>query len=136
MEALTDRELQMDPTQVFDILEKVGEGSFGSVHKAIHKKTSNTVAIKIIPIDHDIKDTMKEINIIQGFASEYVVQFYGAYTKDRELWIVMELCAAGSVSDVMKICDTCFNEDAISLICGDVLKGLAYLHKTVNGLIF
>ncbi|KAJ3332199.1 hypothetical protein HDU91_003145, partial [Kappamyces sp. JEL0680] len=51
----------------------------------------------------------------------------------------MELCAAGSVSDVMTLCDSCLSEDMISTICKHVLKvwrklaahtqGLAYLHE-------
>ena len=40
----------------------------------------------------------------------------------------MEFCAAGSVSDVMKLCDSCLTEDMISLICRQVLHGLVYLH--------
>ena len=41
----------------------------------------------------------------------------------------MEFCAAGSVTDVMKLCDTCMTEDMIAVICKDVLEGLAYLHS-------
>jgi serine/threonine kinase 3 len=130
MNILTESELNLDPLLVFELGEKVGEGSFGSVHKAVHKSSGHTVAIKLIPIDNDIQATMKEIHIIQEFASQFVVKFYGAYTKDRELWIVMEFCACGSVSDVMKICNSCFPEDAVSIICKDVLQGLSYLHQT------
>lgn len=44
------------------------------------------------------------------------------------LQIVMELCAAGSVSDVMTLCEICLSEDMIATICSCVLKGLSYLH--------
>ena len=40
----------------------------------------------------------------------------------------MELCAAGSVSDVMNLCELCLSEDMIATICCNVLEGLAYLH--------
>lgn len=41
----------------------------------------------------------------------------------------MELCAAGSVSDVMTLCESCLTEEMIATVCADVLKGLAYLHE-------
>ncbi|KAJ3248838.1 Serine/threonine-protein kinase 3, partial [Borealophlyctis nickersoniae] len=40
----------------------------------------------------------------------------------------MEYCAAGSVSDVMRLCRTVMTEPQIAVICNHVLKGLAYLH--------
>lgn len=35
--------------------------------------------------------------------SQYVVKYYGSYFKNTDLWIVMEYCGAGSVSDIMRI---------------------------------
>lgn len=35
--------------------------------------------------------------------SQYVVKYYGSYFKNTDLWIVMEFCGAGSVSDIMRI---------------------------------
>ena len=43
--------------------------------------------------------------------------------------IVMELCSAGSVSDVMSLCDSCLDEEMISCICYNVLHGLSYIHN-------
>ncbi len=63
------------------------------------------------------------------FSSDHLVQFYASYLTEDTLWIVMELCAAGSVSDVMTLCDSCLSEDMIAVICLNVLKGLAYLHE-------
>lgn len=40
----------------------------------------------------------------------------------------MEYCGAGSVCDMMKICDNTLSEDQIAVVCKDVLNGLAYLH--------
>lgn len=37
------------------------------------------------------------------FFSPYVVKYYGSYFKNTDLWIVMEYCGAGSVSDIIRL---------------------------------
>ncbi|KAL2914909.1 hypothetical protein HK105_205450 [Polyrhizophydium stewartii] len=128
MQLLTEHELQADPREVFELVAKVGEGSYGSVHKAVIKRTGQPCAIKKIPIDNDLEQNIKEIRIMTGFESAYVVQYYGSYFLEDELWIVMEFCAAGSVADVMRMCDSCLTEDMIATVCRHVLLGLVYLH--------
>ncbi len=44
--------------------------------------------------------------------------------------IVMEYCSAGSVSDLMTICDTLLQENQIAHICASVLLGFQYLHAS------
>eukprot|EP01113_Clastostelium_recurvatum_P010860 TRINITY_DN1545_c0_g1_i2.p1 TRINITY_DN1545_c0_g1~~TRINITY_DN1545_c0_g1_i2.p1 ORF type:complete len:359 (+),score=78.29 TRINITY_DN1545_c0_g1_i2:74-1150(+) len=118
-----------DPEKEFQLLEKLGEGSYGSVWKAMHRSTSLIVAIKKVPIDNDLEDIMKEIDFMKSCRSPYVVRYHGSYFKDNELWIVMEFCGAGSVCDLMKITNKTLTEDQIAVIGRDVLNGLAYLHS-------
>jgi len=82
-----------------------------------------------VGIDNDLEDIMKEIDFMKGCRSPYIVRYFGSYFKDNELWIVMEFCGAGSVCDMMKICDSTLSEDQIAVVCKDVLHGLAYLHS-------
>lgn len=117
-----------DPEKDFQMLEKLGEGSYGSVWKAMHRATGTIVAIKRVSIDNDLEDIMKEIDFMKGCRSPFIVRYFGSYFKDSELWIVMEYCGAGSVCDMMKICDQTLSEDQIAVVCKDVLQGLAYLH--------
>jgi len=117
-----------DPEKDFQLLEKLGEGSYGSVWKAIHRQTGGIVAIKKVGIDNDLDDITKEIEFMKGCRSPYIVRYFGSYFKSDELWIVMEYCGAGSVCDMMKICDNTLVEDQIAVVCKDVLNGLTYLH--------
>uniref|UniRef100_A0A5S6R2W3 non-specific serine/threonine protein kinase n=1 Tax=Trichuris muris TaxID=70415 RepID=A0A5S6R2W3_TRIMR len=121
--------LNKQPEEVFDILCKLGEGSYGSVFKAIHKKSGQCLAIKQVPVDTDLQEIIKEISIMQQCDSPFVVKYYGSYFKNSDLWIVMEYCGAGSVSDLMRIRKKTLNEDEIALILRDVLTGLQYLHS-------
>ena len=83
----------------------------------------------MIPIEKDLDESIKEISHMTGNDSPFVVQFYGSYIRDTALWIVMEYCAAGSVSDIMNLCDISLVEDQIASVCFQVLQGLSYLHS-------
>lgn len=77
--------------------------SYGSVVKAIHKESGRAVAIKQVPVEGDLQEIVKEIGMMQQCDWPHVVQYYGSYFKNSELWIVMEFCGAGSVADIMRL---------------------------------
>jgi len=126
---LEEADKKRDPSKDFELLEKLGEGSYGSVWKAKHVKTGTTTAIKKVPVENDLDEILNEIKIMKQCRSPYIISYYGSYFKDNELWIVMEYCGAGSVSDLMRITDKTMNEDQIAVILKDALKGLLYLHS-------
>lgn len=128
LKKLSEENLNKQPEEVFDILEKLGEGSYGSVFKAIHKDTSEIVAIKQIPVESDLQEIIKEISIMQQCDSPHVVKYYGSYFKNTDLWIVMEYCGGGSVSDIIRLRKQTLKEEEIATILQSTLKGLEYLH--------
>ncbi|XP_072425865.1 serine/threonine-protein kinase 3 isoform X2 [Chiloscyllium punctatum] len=85
LKKLSEDSLTKQPEEVFDVLEKLGEGA-------------------------------------------YVVNYYGSYFKNTDLWIVMEYCGAGSVSDIIRLRNKTLTEDEIATILKSTLKGLEYLH--------
>ena len=119
-----------DPEDLFELLEQLGEGSYGQVWKALHKQSGNTVAVKILPISSDIESLRKEIYILKQCKSPYIIQYYGSYLKDNDLWLILEYCHPGSVSDLQKATKRNLYEMEIASICQSVLKGLEYLHDT------
>ncbi|XP_037081938.1 serine/threonine-protein kinase 4-like [Pollicipes pollicipes] len=128
LKKLSEESLARQPEEVFDIICKLGEGSYGSVYKALHKESGQVLAIKQVPVDTDLQEIIKEISIMQQCDSPYVVKYYGSYFKNTDLWIVMEYCGAGSVSDIMKLRKKTLSEAEISTILSDTLRGLQYLH--------
>eukprot|EP01156_Anaeramoeba_ignava_P001960 Anaeramoba_ignava/a217204_6345.p2 GENE.a217204_6345~~a217204_6345.p2 ORF type:complete len:252 (-),score=66.47 a217204_6345:1051-1806(-) len=121
----------VDPTNLFELMEELGKGSYGSVHKAMHRGTRAIYAIKMICIEaeEDIADIKTEINILKKCSHKNIVRYYGTYFKTDSLWIVMEYCGGGSVSDIIETCDTTLNEEQIASVCKEVLLGLKYLHE-------
>ncbi|XP_001360747.3 serine/threonine-protein kinase hippo [Drosophila persimilis] len=128
LKKLSEESLLQPPEKVFDIMYKLGEGSYGSVYKALHKESCSIVAIKLVPVESDLHEIIKEISIMQQCDSPYVVRYYGSYFKQYDLWICMEYCGAGSVSDIMRLRKKTLTEDEIATIMSDTLKGLVYLH--------
>lgn len=128
LKKLSEDSLTKQPEEVFDVLEKLGEGSYGCVFKAHHKETGEIVAIKQVPVESDLQEIIKEISIMQQCNSPHVVRYYGSYFKNSDLWIVMEYCGAGSVSDIIRIRKKTLTEEEIATILQATLKGLEYLH--------
>lgn len=89
---------------------KIGEGSYGLVYKARHKDSGLIVAIKKIPTEGKLSSIKKEIAIMKECKSPYIVSYYGSFLKDKNLWLIMEYCAAGSVADLLKIRSEQFTE--------------------------
>uniref|UniRef100_A0A914GRK1 non-specific serine/threonine protein kinase n=1 Tax=Globodera rostochiensis TaxID=31243 RepID=A0A914GRK1_GLORO len=114
---LQPAELSRAPDEVFDVVSKIGEGSYGSVHRALHRESGHTLAVKMVPVDTDLQEIIKEITIMQQCDSRHVVKYYGSYFKDSDLWIVMEYCGAGSVSDIMRL---------------NYLHGLKKIHRDIK----
>jgi len=62
--------------------------SYGSVWRAIKKGTNEEVAIKRVPLDDDVDDLHKEMDVMKECNSPYVVKYHGCYLKgSEELWV-------------------------------------------------
>ncbi|GAU87815.1 hypothetical protein RvY_00612 [Ramazzottius varieornatus] len=128
MKRLSEDSLKRRPEEVFDIICKLGEGSYGSVFKAVEKDSGVIVAIKQVPLDSGLQDIIQEISIMQKCDSPHVVKYYGSYFRDSELLIVMEFCDGGSVSDIMRSRKKTLSEEEVATVMRDTLLGLQYLH--------
>jgi len=118
-----------DPSQIFEVIAKLGEGSYGSVFSARDRRDNSIVAIKVLSVENeDTSELQKEIAILKSCKSDNIVAYKGSFEKDQELWIVMEYCAA-SLSDLMTICQITLTEEQIAVVMKQSLNGLSYLHS-------
>ncbi|KAH3759820.1 Serine/threonine-protein kinase hippo [Pelomyxa schiedti] len=115
------------PERSFLFSSKLGEGSFGSVWKAIHR-TGRSFAIKKVIIEDNLGELSKEVEFMRSLKSEWIVRYFGSCTVNGEFWIIMEFCGAGSLRAVMKNCQRTLNEREIAISVNHILHGLNYLH--------
>eukprot|EP01086_Lenisia_limosa_P016322 TRINITY_DN602_c0_g1_i1.p1 TRINITY_DN602_c0_g1~~TRINITY_DN602_c0_g1_i1.p1 ORF type:complete len:369 (-),score=114.09 TRINITY_DN602_c0_g1_i1:80-1186(-) len=119
-----------DPEKVFNKLEKLGEGSFGAVFKARMLSDGSIVAAKEIPIEDDLESIVKEIQFMRDLGgSEHIVKCMEAFATEASLWICMEFCGVGSLSDIMRVNNKVLTEPQVACIMKQSLKGLIYLHE-------
>eukprot|EP01107_Rhizomastix_libera_P000162 TRINITY_DN1031_c0_g1_i1.p1 TRINITY_DN1031_c0_g1~~TRINITY_DN1031_c0_g1_i1.p1 ORF type:complete len:652 (-),score=138.08 TRINITY_DN1031_c0_g1_i1:75-2030(-) len=125
---------QEDPTLLYELQGKIGKGSFGIVYRAVAKKNQDAVAIKVMCLDdaNTVEDVRREIEFLQGCKHENIVNYYGSYFKDESLWIAMEYCGGGSVSDICARLQVGLSECQIAVVLRESLKGLHYLHREKN----
>ena len=62
---LSEESLTREPEDVFTLHDKIGEGAYGAVYKAVHKESGQLLAIKQVPVDSDLQEIIKEISIMQ-----------------------------------------------------------------------
>jgi serine/threonine protein kinase len=118
-----------DPLKVFELLSKIGEGAYGSVYKARDTRSNELVAIKILKLDRkSINSLRTEILVLQDCDSNFIVAYKGTFRKNNNVWIVMEWCDSGSLSDMIEECRTTLTEEQIASVMRMALMGLDFLH--------
>uniref|UniRef100_A0A8C1R0K7 non-specific serine/threonine protein kinase n=1 Tax=Cyprinus carpio TaxID=7962 RepID=A0A8C1R0K7_CYPCA len=129
--------LFQDPAGIFELVEVVGNGTYGQVYKGRHVKTGQLAAIKVMDVTEEEEEEIKaEINMLKKYSHHRnIATYYGAFVKksppghDDQLWLVMEFCGAGSVTDLVKNTKgSSLKEDWIAYICREILRGLSHLH--------
>uniref|UniRef100_A0A672PQS9 non-specific serine/threonine protein kinase n=1 Tax=Sinocyclocheilus grahami TaxID=75366 RepID=A0A672PQS9_SINGR len=119
------------------LVELVGNGTYGQVYKGRHVKTGQLAAIKCMDVTGEEEEEIKaEINMLKKYSHHRnIATYYGAFIKknppgvDDQLWLVMEFCGAGSVTDLIKNTKgNSLREDWTAYISREILRGLTHLH--------
>ncbi|CAJ0943255.1 unnamed protein product, partial [Mesorhabditis belari] len=117
--------------QKYDKLEKVGEGTYGTVFKARNKDTSEVVALKLVRLDDDDEgvpsSALREICILRELKHPNVVRLYDVVHSENKLTLVFEYCD----QDLKKFFDSLnghIDQQTVRKLMQQLLRGLAFCH--------
>ncbi|XP_075795350.1 mitogen-activated protein kinase kinase kinase kinase 2 isoform X1 [Pelodiscus sinensis] len=128
MSLLRDVSLQ-DPRLRYELIQRIGAGTYGDVYKAQNTQTAELAAIKIIKLDpgDDISSIQQEITTLRDCGHPNVVAYFGSYLRNDRLWICMEFCEGGSLQEIYHTTGP-LSEKQIAYVCRETLQGLNHLH--------
>ncbi|CED82627.1 ste ste20 ysk protein kinase [Phaffia rhodozyma] len=135
-EALSSLPKSSQPSRIFKRLDKVGQGAYGSVYKAIHPPTSFILALKCIDLDQADDDTLeiqREVGMLQAMAKSgeaeknNVTRYFGCWVEGPKVWIAMDFAEGGSLRALRQA--TKLDERCIALVIREVLTALSFLNR-------
>lgn len=122
-----------DKLHRFDIIKKLGQGTFGKVQLGINKETGQEVAIKTIKkskieSEADLVRIRREIQIMSSVQHPNIIHIYEVFENREKMVLVMEYAAGGELYDYLserKI----LNEEEARRIFRQISTACYYCHK-------
>lgn len=85
----------------YEILNKIGSGSFGVVHKVRSRQDKQIYVLKQVDVSKlspvQRKQAESEANILRELRSPYIVKYFFSFLEKGTLNIVMEFCSGGDL---------------------------------------
>lgn len=119
--------------QRFDIVRKLGQGTYGKVQMGINKETGQEVAIKTIKkckieTEADLIRIRREIQIMSSVQHPNIIHIYEVFENREKMVLVMEYAAGGELYDFLSERKVLSEEEA-RRIFRQIATAIYYCHK-------
>lgn len=113
--------------------EVLGKGKYGVVKKAIHKRTRQDVAVKIVKKrDLNLKDLellKREIEVIKVLQHPSIIRFYDIFEDQDYIQIVMELLMGGDLFSYLHQRKFIVSEARARVIAHQIATAVYFMHS-------
>ena len=120
------------PARDYEKQGQIGEGTFGTVSKAVHRPTGSVVAIKKIrcrtPKQGTEVPTLREIMLLQELQHENVIELIEVFVHNCNINLVFEFCSA-DLEHIVKTKTLPLDGPRIKGYMLGTLRGLAHCHS-------
>ncbi|KAI9639676.1 putative Serine/threonine-protein kinase [Dioszegia hungarica] len=149
--AQSEKMPQYEGLESYKLVEKMGDGAFSNVYKAIERKTGRKVAVKVVRkyelnssqngnkhLNKDFKkrgprvteraNILKEVQIMRGIDHPGVVKLLNFFESDEHYFLILELMEGGELfHQIVKL--TYFSEALSRHVILQVAEAIRYLHE-------
>ena len=121
----------MSKSKDYEIICKIGQGSFGTVYKVKRKTDKQILVMKMIKIPTLSKkhqqESLHEVTILSSLNNPYIVKYFESFVENSTLHIIMEYCEKGDLSQILK--KQPLSEGKVWKFFIQLCIGLEYLHN-------
>mmetsp|Transcript_92925 Transcript_92925/g.268357 ORF Transcript_92925/g.268357 Transcript_92925/m.268357 type:complete len:565 (+) Transcript_92925:118-1812(+) len=109
---------------------KLGEGTFGIVHRGVHKLTGTTCAVKTVPMGNvtSLAGFRREASIMKTLDHPNIIRLYETFEDSEHVHLAMELCRGGELFDRV-IALGHLSERQAATVMQDVLRAVLHMHE-------
>ena len=118
-----------DITQFYEVIKKIGEGSYGKIYKVKNKQSGDIRAMKQIMKSKipNIEKFQNEIKILSMVDHPNIVRLFEVIEDDKYFNLLQELCTGGELLEKMQ--RTQLKEKQIAKIFNQIMSAVAYCHE-------
>jgi WD40 repeat protein/serine/threonine protein kinase len=127
-----DLELEGEPLRGYRLLEQIGEGAFGVVHRAAQPQIGREVAIKAVPpelANHPdfVRRFEREAQIVAKLEHPHIVPLYDYWREPDAAYLVMRFLRGGSLEEQLETGP--LDPDRAASILDQVAAALSAAHR-------